>query len=194
MFHVPGLDANFLAALGVVDAANAAKVQQAGCARCGGRLDRARYPRKPRGELGEAEEAYAYRLSFCCRTEGCRRRATPPSLRFMGRKVYIAVVVIVASASGRAMSLSGRGQPKRVHEVPVRTVRRWLGWWEAVFALGAFWAEAKAFFATPVDERALPASLLERFGGATTMALEKLLRFTAPITTESVKARIAMEM
>jgi len=39
---------------------------------------------------------------------------------------------------------------------------------------------------------ALPASLLACFGGARAEAIEKLLRFTAPVTTTSVKARIAM--
>jgi hypothetical protein len=194
LFHVGGVDASFLQGLAQFDAACAARVQAAGCRSCGGLLDRAPYPRKPRGELGEAADAYSTRMSFCCRCEGCRRRATPPSLRFMGRKVYIAVLVIVASAAGRTMSLSGPGLPKRVHDVPVRTVRRWLSWWEGLFALGAFWAEAKGFFATPVAEGDLPTSLLERLGGATTVALEKMLRFLAPITTESAKARIAMEM
>jgi hypothetical protein len=192
LFHVAGLDASFLVALGRIDAAYAARVREGGCVKCGGRLDRAPYPRKPRGELGEAADAYVFRLSFCCRSGGCRRRATPPSLRFLGRKVYVAVLVVVASAAGRAAAISGRVHPKRMHDVPVRTVRRWLAWWESVFAVGAFWSEAKAFFATPVEESALPASLLERFGGATTAALEKMLRFTAPVTTESVKARISM--
>jgi len=112
----------------------------------------------------------------------------------MGRKVYVAVVVVVASVAGRAMALSGPGQPKLVHGVPVRTVRRWIEWWQTVFALGAFWAEAKGFFATPVAEQDLPGSLLERFGGATTAALERMLRLLAPNTTASVKARVAMEM
>jgi hypothetical protein len=188
---VPELEAKFLAALDEIDAAYAARVQAAGCL-CGGVLDRADYPRKPRGDLGNAAEAYAVRRSFCCRREGCRKRATPPSLRFLGRKVYIAVLVIVASASARAMSIAGRGSARRVEGVPVRTVRRWLSWWQTVFALSAFWSEARAFFATPVDVDALPVSLLSRFSGERPEALGKMLRFTAPITTTSVQVRIAM--
>jgi hypothetical protein len=60
-----------------------------------------------------------------------------------------------------------------------------------VFALGAFWTEARAFFATPVPESALPASLLARFGDGTA-EMEKMLHFLAPVTTTSVRARIAM--
>lgn len=189
MSHVPEYDAKFLMALGEVDAEHAEQVQRAGCPECGGPLDRADYPRKPRGELGEAASSYERRCSYCCRVDGCRKRATPESLRFLGRKVYIAVVVVVASARARSMRLTGRGSPRSVQGVPVRTVRRWLDWWQTVFALGAFWSEAKAFFATPVDVGELPVSLLERFGTGN-VALEKLLRFTAPVTTESM--RIAM--
>lgn len=192
MSHIPEFEAKYLAALCEIDAACAKRVHEGGCVHCGGALDRADYPRKPRGDLGEAADAYELRRSFCCRREGCRRRATPPSLRFLGRKVYIAVLVIVASAAARASSIVGRGSMRHVHGVPVRTVRRWLTWWEAVFALSAFWSEARAFFATPVEVGALPASLLSRFRGERPEALVKMLRFTAPITTTSVKAKIAM--
>jgi hypothetical protein len=187
--HVPEYDAKFLKALGEIDAEHAEQVHRAGCPECGGALDHADYARKPRGELGEAAGSYERRCSFCCRVDGCRKRATPASLRFLGRKVYVAVLVVVASARARWMRLTGRGSPRSVQGVPVRTVRRWLDWWQTVFALGAFWSEAKAFFATPVDVRELPVSLLERFGTGD-VTLEKLLRFTAPVTTESM--RIAM--
>ena len=190
MFHVPEYDAKFLAALVAIDAEHAEQVRRAGCPECGGALDHADYPRKPRGELGEAASGYERRCSFCCRVDGCRKRATPASLRFLGRKVYVAVLVVVGSAAGRAMRLSGRARPRQVHGVPVRTVQRWLDWWQTVFALGAFWSEAKSFFAIPVEVGELPASLLERFGDGD-VALEKLLRFTAPVTTTSVRTRIA---
>ena len=62
----------------------AADTRQRGCP-CGGRIDRADYPRKPRGVPAEWDEAFSRRYSFCCAKEGCRRRSTPPSLRFFGR-------------------------------------------------------------------------------------------------------------
>ena len=191
MSHIVEYDAKFLMALGEIDAEHAEAVHRGGCPQCGGALDRADYPRKPRGELGEAAGSYEWRFSFCCRVEGCRKRATPASLRFFGRKVYVAVLVILASAQARSMRLSGRDRPRQVQGVPTRTVRRWLDWWQTVFALGAFWSEAKGLLATPVDIGELPASLLQRFGSGA-VALEKLLRFTAPITTTSVRTRIAM--
>ena len=175
-----------------VDLERAEQVRAGGCRDCGGPLDRSDYPRKPRGELGEAGAAYARRVSFCCRRDGCRHRATPPSVRFLGRKVYLGAVVIVASMAGRAALGMGRRLTRPIEGVPARTVRRWLAWWQTVFALGAFWLEARALFATPVAIAELPGSLLARFGGAGSGALATLLRFIAPVTTESERTRISM--
>jgi hypothetical protein len=194
MLHGYEADAKLLAALAEIDEACASRVRAAGCVDCGGRLDRADYDRKPRGELGEAADAYVRRTSFCCRRDGCRHRATPPSLRFLGRKVYVAVLVVIASVRGRDNALVGRGARRRVDGVPVRTVRRWLGWWSGAFLLTAFWREAKGLLAAPVDEAALPGSLLERLGEPSTATLTRLLHLIAPITTTSVRARIAMPM
>jgi hypothetical protein len=33
------------------------------------------------------DKGYGQRFSFCCAVGGCRKRTTPPSLRFLGRKV-----------------------------------------------------------------------------------------------------------
>ena len=192
MLHEFELDAKFLVGLAEIDAGYAQRVREAGCPRCGGPLDRADYPRKPYGDLGAAADAYTCRLSLCCRRDGCRRRATPPSLRFLGRKVYISVIVVVASAAGLAKPWGEWASVASVHGAPRRTVRRWLGWWQTVFALSAFWTEAKAFFSTPVEVSELPVSLLSRFGEAGAAAVQKVLQFIAPVTTTSVRARIAM--
>ena len=70
----------------------------AGCPDCGGRLHAANYLRKPRGWLIALGEQHNLRFSFCCAVDGCRDRATPPSLRFLGRKVYLATIVTLISA------------------------------------------------------------------------------------------------
>ena len=191
MSHNHDLGGKFLDALGAIDKERAVRVQLDGCAHCGGPLDRADYPRKPRGELGEAADAYQRRFSLCCRIEGCRRRATPPSVRFLGRKVYFGALVVIASSVGRDTVLVGRGRVGDVRGVPVRTVRRWLVWWQITFALSTFWGEAKSLFAEPVAAALLPASLLARFGDE---ALRRTLVLIAPITTTSVQTRIGMVM
>lgn len=60
------------------------EAQRLGCPRCGGRLHRADWPRKPRGLPEGIAATGSIRLGLCCAEEGCRRRTTPPSLRFPG--------------------------------------------------------------------------------------------------------------
>ena len=66
-----------------VDAAEAAACRAAGCARCGGALHSATYPRKPHG-LAAALRDDVRRFSLCCAV--CRRRVQPPSVGFVGRR------------------------------------------------------------------------------------------------------------
>ena len=79
------------------DADLAAQARAGRCPWCGGPLHSAKYERKPRGALVGLPEGYTERYSFCCGRDGCRHRVTPPSLRFLGRKVYLGVVVVLAS-------------------------------------------------------------------------------------------------
>ena len=56
-----------------------------------------------------------------------------------------------------------------------------------VFPAGAFWKSARGYFVPPVDTRALPAALLERFSGEDERAqLIQALTFLTPLTTGSV--------
>ncbi|MGC4065704.1 MAG: hypothetical protein QM784_13860 [Polyangiaceae bacterium] len=103
-----------------------------GCQFCGGRLHQGTYLRKPRGaKIAEGVDGFALRHSLCCGQEGCRRRTLPPSLRFLGRRVYFEAVVFVASVV--ALALGGEGAAHRVTLVPVRTSRRWDTWWRETF-------------------------------------------------------------
>lgn len=81
---------------------------RAGGCRCGGRLHSARYPRKPRGGPADLSASYEWRWSFCCAVDGCRRRVTPPSVRYLGRRVYLGVVVVLATAIEHGVSLRRR--------------------------------------------------------------------------------------
>jgi hypothetical protein len=73
-------------------------VRGAGCSFCRGKLHAANYDRKPRGGPEELDPEFSLRRSFCCAVDGCRRRHTPPSFRFLGRRVYLAAVFILAAA------------------------------------------------------------------------------------------------
>jgi|688.fasta_scaffold109312_1 hypothetical protein len=132
MFDQVELDGEFFAGLARADAEIAEVVRGSGCRLCGGRLHRGDYLRKPRGALlATAGEAFAVRFSFCCGREGCRRRTTPPSLRFLGRRVYLEAVVLVASVIA---ATRGCGRDTgRVVGVGPRTLGRWVAWWRGSF-------------------------------------------------------------
>ncbi len=89
MYHDLPRPASFWSFLLAVDEDLAEETRKQGCS-CGGRLHCANYPRKPRGAGLKLTEFQRLRVSFCCDRDGCRKRATPRSVRFLGRKVYLA--------------------------------------------------------------------------------------------------------
>src|ERR1700727_2784827 len=121
------LGREFFLQLVKVDEAVVREVVAGGCPRCEGPLHRSDYDRKPRGALIAPEgEAFVRRFSLCCGREGCRKRATPPSVRFLGRRVYVGAVVILASIVAHALGVAA--QARAATGVPARTTRRWLAW------------------------------------------------------------------
>ena len=103
-------DSRLYAFLMEVDRDLALQAQRSKCRSCGGTLHSACYLRKPRGMPAGVDPgpAYPVRFSFCCSVEGCRRRHTPPSVRFLGRKVYLGVMVALLPPSARGFSPSHR--------------------------------------------------------------------------------------
>lgn len=188
MLPLGPLDDKFLKWLVDIDTRIGEAVAAGGCLHCDGRLHRADYPRKPRGGLlGIDEEAFTKRISYCCGREGCRRRATPPSVRFLGRRIYIGVTVVVAAILARGAARAS--EIRRRTAVPARTVARWQAWWQTEFPRSRLYRAESARFMPPLCEAGLPATLVERFAGAKDAvlgALERTLLFLAPLTTASV--------
>lgn len=145
------------------------EVRRSGCAHCGGRLDRADFPRKARGVPQEAEEHVERRFALCCARDGCRRRTLPPSVRFLGRRVYAAVAVVTVCMA----------ESMRRGWQEVRRVRRWLRWWRRVFPTSAIFIALRGRFAIPVRESALPKSLFERFEREST--IEQMVAFLTAV-------------
>jgi len=159
-----GLERETFVALMQADARMTAAVAAQGCPFCGGPLHAANYLRKPRGGLfAHAPDDLRLRHSLCCGRRGCRRRVLPPSLRFLGRRVYLEVVVLVASVW--AQVARGLRTAARQTGVSARTLGRWLWWWrEAAPRLG-WWAELRARLTAPIPEdSALPRSLWLHIG------------------------------
>lgn len=182
MYRAVLADAKFHEQLLVFDRDLSATARAAGCRQCGGALHSARFPRKPRGVPAGLSREYGQRFSFCCAVDGCRKRTTPPSLRFLGRKVYLATVVTLISAMQHGVTVARLERLSAVPGIDRRTVARWRAWWRSTFAAGPFQSIAMAAFMPSLDIASLPASLLDRFGGGIAAKLTSLLRFLGPLT------------
>lgn len=188
MLHGLLRDPRWVAGLLALDTTVAAEVRAMGCP-CGGRLHRASYPRKPRGlPPGFDAEALGRRVSFCCDRDGCRERATPASVVFLGRRVYVGAVVVLAAA------LRYGPTPARLQHIidllglSLRTLRRWLVWWRDTFATTPVGRTLLGRL-TLIDGTApmrLPRSLLEAAGeGDPAAALERVMMWLLPLSSRT---------
>lgn len=159
-----------------LDLTEAARCQ--GCLLCGGALHRSDYPRKPRGG-----PPWDIRWSLCCAKAGCRKRHTPPSVRFMGRRVYAGLVVVLVSAMIHGLTPERVRRLREALGIDQRTLERWRQWWLVTFVGSSFWREARARFMPPLGLQTLPLSLCESFAIERRDRLLDLLQFLAPITT-----------
>jgi len=181
-------DATFHALLLAYDRDLADTARCAGCARCSGVVHSAPYWRKPRGRPCRLGCEHDRRFSFCCAVDGCRSRATPPSLRFLGPKVYIAAIVVLIAILRHGVTARRMRELTEVIGVDRRTVERWRRWWRDSFSATSFWQVARAAFMPPVDQDRLPAALIERFAGDDADRLVALLRFMGPLTGGRMQA------
>jgi hypothetical protein len=182
-------DARLYELLARIDDDLAETAREAPCGLCGGVLHSARFPRKPRGGPACLPAGFDARRSFCCCEDDCRKRVTPPSVRFLGRKVYLGAVVVLATALRHGLT---RRRVKGLREllgVGARTLERWRAWWRTAFVESPWWKGARGRFLPPVATSSLPRSLLERFPGEGWEPLVALLRFLAPVTTSSARPR-----
>jgi len=183
MYHDLPRSSSFWSFLLAVDEDLAAETRKKGCS-CGGRLHSANYLRKPRGTPVQLPEPQRLRLSFCCDRDGCRKRATPRSVRFLGRKVYLAAIVILVSAMRQGPN------PRRVSELSKRfgadesTIARWQSFWREHFPQTPFWKVARAGFITLGEIVDLPYSLVDAFlrHHPPWQGWTLLLQFLSPIT------------
>ncbi len=207
MYHDLPCPAEFWSFLFEIDQDLAETTRQKGCP-CGGRLHCANYPRQPRGGPDTLPETYRLRLSFCCDRDGCRKRVTPPSVRFLGRKVYLGAIILIISAMRQGPT------PRQVRMLSERfgadrrTIARWQVFWREHVPQTPFWKAARARLEPVIKIVTLPYSLMDAFlqprapcageflaegddgitghpsrsSPAPDTGWERLLRFLAPIT------------
>jgi hypothetical protein len=116
-----------------VDADLAEEACQQGCLYCEGKLHRADYDRKPRGG-----PRWERRYSFCCAEEDCRRRRTPESVRFLGRRVYAGLVVVLITTMVHGLKPSRVRCIREALQIDSRTLKRWRQWWLDNFVRSSF--------------------------------------------------------
>ena len=158
-----------------------------GCPLCGDKLHRSDYDRKPRGG-----PQWDMRFSLCCAREGCRRRHTPPSVRFMGRRVYAGLVVVLISAMSHGLKPERVKALREALGIDRRTLERWRQWWLGIFLESSFWREARARFMPPLSHKTMPWSLCVSFEVERHDRLLDLLKFLAPITTPAAWKELVM--
>jgi hypothetical protein len=174
-------DLAFFRFLSRIDAELAAETRQARCLDCKGPLHVADFPRKPRGCPAAVREEYSRRLSFTC--GWCDARSTPASVRFLGRRVYVAVMLMLVSPPTSSVSRT----VGNLLEVPARTVGRWRTWWERDFQRTRFWQSVRERFVPSLPGGELPHGLLARFQAERSVdRIAQMLRFISPLSTASV--------
>jgi hypothetical protein len=107
-------------------------------------------------------------------------------VRFLGRRVYLGVVVVLASLLRHGPTRMRVARLRDLLGVSADTLRRWHRWWRQAFVRTAFWNAARGRFARPVDETDLPRDLLVRFGEEPRRQVIATLRFLSPLTTPAV--------
>ena len=180
-------DASFYQSLLFLDQCIAEQVHQVGCPKCGAALHVSNYPRKPRGvDRTLLGESYTCRFSFCCERDGCRKRCTPPSVRFLGRKVYLGVILMVLCAREQGLSAKGRHQLMDQLDVWPQTLARWQYWWTRQIPATRWWITLRAQLMPAVNVWTLPGSLLGRVEGTTlSRRLQQLSMLLMPLSSDS---------
>jgi hypothetical protein len=184
MYHGPLRDSSFWLFLFAIDQDLAESTRKEACF-CGGRLHSANYPRKPRGGPDDLPDSCCSKLSFCCDRDGCRKRTTPPSVRFLGPKVYFAAVVILVTAMRQGPTPRGARTLSELFGADRRTIARWQVFWSEHFPATAFWKSMRGRFVPAVHIDSLPRSLLDAYlqhADGERQSWERLLRFLSPIS------------
>jgi hypothetical protein len=132
-------DASFYSLQIEIDKKTASAMREKGCP-CGGGLNVANFQRKTRGVPESIEAKFNLRFSFCCNKEGCRKRKTPPTVRFAGRKLWAAQLVLILSGD---CSSQTEKCFKQKFGASSRVIRQWRHWWAQIFSQSKFWTKSR---------------------------------------------------
>ena len=181
MYHPLLTDATFYNSLFALDQIIAEQIKGSRCPFCQSPLHHAHFLRKPKGIPKGVHCDYSTRFSFCCGKEGCRKRLTPPSMRFLSRKVYSSVIIFLI------FLLKSKTDESKVEELngllgtslSVETVRRWRQFWINEVPHTQTWKRAAL---NQTLSQNLPGSLLVQFQKNFRQQLEMGLKWLLPLT------------
>lgn len=159
-----------------IDTEYAQSTRETGCPTCGATVHSARYPRKLRGLPAEhLERLDTDRFSFCCSREGCRRRVTPPSVRFLDRRVYLGMVVALVTAVRQGPTPPGLSRLNALVGADRRTILRWRQWWQERFPSSSVWILMKGRLMPMVPDSQIPRGVMDAF--STDCPVQRMLLF-----------------
>jgi len=71
---------------------------------------------------------------------------TPPSVRFLGRKVYLGAMVILVMAMEHGLNARRRKQLIEQLDLYPQTLARWRRWWREIFPASRCWQANRGHF------------------------------------------------
>jgi hypothetical protein len=101
--------------------------------------------------------------------------------------VFLGVIVILATAIHNGLAPRRRKELVEKLDLSAQTLWRWKRWWRTDFVQTRYWQGERGRYSPPIDESALPGSLLGRLrGNGLQERLTRLLWRIAPVTSGSV--------
>jgi hypothetical protein len=177
------LNPDFHLFLFYIDKDLAQSICDSNCPFCDKALHQANYPRSPNGMPADQREYYEIRFSFCC--SECRKRITPESIRFFGRRWHPAPAHLLICFLKLKVTNKLLNQVQKHLGITISksTWIRWKQWWQEQFSQTDFWKLSRAQLANqPVGNDIIPRFLVRLFPQQFSDKLTSLLKFLSPIT------------
>lgn len=183
MSHNLLLNASFHQRLCKIDLEIIKTTQEKGCPFCSGTLHQANYPRTGFGLPQNVRHYYEERFSLCC--SQCRRRTTPPSVRFLGAHRFVAFVLVLVCAQRVAPNEKRLARLVRRFDlrVSLTTWQRWRKWWKEQFQLSPVWREVKGLLVYQDSISTFPRDVLKAL---TKDRLVSLLCLISPLSVRAI--------
>ncbi len=115
----------------------------------------------------------------------CGAQNTPASVIFLGKKVYIGVIVILASQLLLEAEQPISSSSLFDNQASLLTVRRWLKWWKDGVAKDPFWKKNQGLLRISTEVTHLVVKVWNHFEQQLTNlsdTLHAILKFFSPIT------------